>query len=85
MGEYRRNMCGKLKDADWFDATNEEAVAMRNLVYRTAINDMVEFLQANSHGVAILDTTAPTHEKRLQIYKTVKYDIHSDCFNPFFH
>ena len=71
VAEYRRNLCGTLQDAEWFDSTNAAALEMRNLCNRTAINDIVQFLSVNSHGVAILDSTNPTHARRLKLFQTV--------------
>jgi hypothetical protein len=64
-------MCGALKDADWFDESNEEGVAWREKCNQTALSDMVEYLRNLSMGVAILDGTNGSHAKRLRILQMV--------------
>ena len=71
VAEYRRKICGALKDADWFDSTNTEAAALRSLVNETAINDMMNFLESHINGVVILDSTNPTRERRRKLFEKV--------------
>jgi hypothetical protein len=73
VGEYRRRMCGALKDADWFNENNAEGVAWREKCNHAALSDMVEYLRNLSMGVAILDATNGTHEKRLRILQMVSH------------
>jgi len=72
LGEYRRRMCGAIKDADWFNDKNSEAMAWRLKCNQAALSDMVEFLENVSFGVAILDGTNGTHEKRLNICQMMR-------------
>eukprot|EP01041_Mallomonas_annulata_P001059 gene1059-2075_t len=72
VAEYRRRICGALKDAQWFDSTNEEASELRNQCNTTAIHDMVEFLSLHANGVVILDSTNPTHSRRQVLHDTMK-------------
>lgn len=69
--EYRQRYFRGLKDAEWFDPTNEEGLAMRNECNQMAIRDMIAFLGDLSLGVAIFDTTNPTHERR----KNMKHEV----------
>jgi len=64
VADYRRQLCGGLKDADWFDSNNAEAMALRNQCNQTCIKDMATFLAFCDNGVAILDSTNPTHHRR---------------------
>ena len=72
ISDYRRRMCGALKDSTWFDSSNAEAVAARNLCSLAALDDMTEFMNSNSQAVGILDSTCSTHTRRLQCFDTLK-------------
>ncbi len=69
--EYRRRMCGSLKDADWFDPTNMESKALRDFCNEAAIVDAVNFLNDNLNGVIVFDSTNVTHERRSNLFKSV--------------
>ena len=73
VGDYRRRMCGAIKDADWFNDGNLEAVEWRNRCNFQALSDCMEFLQNVSFGVAILDGTHGTHVKRLKVLQSVRH------------
>jgi hypothetical protein len=66
-------MCGALKDADWFNDSNEEGVEWRNKCNQAALSDMSEYLHNVTMGVAILDATNGSHEKRLTILQMVRW------------
>ncbi|KAJ1430670.1 6-phosphofructo-2-kinase-domain-containing protein, partial [Ochromonadaceae sp. CCMP2298] len=70
--EYRRRMCGSLPDAEWFDPLNEEAKAQRDLCNSTIITDMIGFLNSHANGIAIVDSTNPTHERRERLLRLVQ-------------
>jgi len=72
VNEYRRKMCSHIKDSAWFDSSNLEAVEMRNQCNRAAIADLITFLNSHSSCVAILDSTNPTHARRLTFVENVK-------------
>ena len=65
--DYRRKEYGSLQDADWFDPVNTEAQSIRMLCNTNALNDAINFLKSSINGVAILDSTNPTHERRKNI------------------
>jgi hypothetical protein len=69
--EYRLRICGGLKDAEWFDPTNAEGLEMRTLCNRTAIRDMVEFMNEHPTAISILDSTNPTHIRRVYLQQQV--------------
>ena len=71
VSEYRRSMCGQLQDAEWFDPDNADAQERRAACNDACINDMIEFLNSRSTGVVILDSTNPTHARRLKLVKRV--------------
>ena len=48
---YRRKICGAIKDAAWFDITNEEGVAMRDMCNKRVLEDAFNFLEEHHNGV----------------------------------
>eukprot|EP01033_Poteriospumella_lacustris_P007119 gene7119-5122_t len=74
VAEYRQRLCGGLKDAEWFDLSNQEALALRTQCNQAAIRDMELFLSECDNGVAILDSTNPTHQRRVNL-KTAMHNI----------
>ncbi len=72
VADYRRRICGALKDADWFDPVNKEASVLRDQCQTAAVNDMIDFLNLHSNGVAILDSTNSTSEKRNRLVNMVR-------------
>lgn len=71
VADYRRRLCGAMKDADWFDVSNEEANQKRDECHQLAINDMVDFLNLHPNGVAILDATNTTASRRKRVVDAV--------------
>ncbi len=71
VADYRRRICGALKDAEWFDPANEEASHLRDDCQTAAINDMIQFLNLHSNGVAILDSTNSTLDRRSRLVNMV--------------
>ena len=64
-------MCNSVVDADWFDPNNEEAMALRAKVNATVTMEIIAFLQQHENGIAIMDSTNPTHERREGLLKNV--------------
>lgn len=64
-------MCSDVIDSDWFDPTNQEAKAKRDLVNKQVVLDMIAFLNEHKNGIAIMDSTNPTHARRESLHKTV--------------
>jgi 6-phosphofructo-2-kinase len=73
VADYRRRICGALKDAEWFDPANEEASHLRDDCQTAAINDMIQFLNLHSNGVAILDSTNSTLDRRSRLVNMVLF------------
>ena len=79
VGEYRRNMFGAVKNADWFDMQNEEGLRMREEANAEALRDMINFLKEgstnsnslSSTSLAIMDATNSTHVQRASIHQAV--------------
>jgi tRNA uridine 5-carbamoylmethylation protein Kti12 len=72
VSEYRRKYCGALKDAEWFDPTNQEAQTLRSQTNAIVYADLIQFLNENANGVAILDSTNHSHERRNKLLKQVR-------------
>lgn len=73
VADYRRRICGALKDAEWFDPSNVEASNLRDECQMAAVADMTDFLNRHPNGVAILDSTNSTHEKRAKLLNMVSH------------
>jgi len=69
ISEYRRKICGQLRDAEWFDPNHVEGSKLRATCNAMALSDMTEFLNLHENGVAVLDSTNPTHERRAKLLK----------------
>jgi hypothetical protein len=74
VAEYRRQLCGGLKDSVWFDPSNKDAVTMRNECNQAAVRDIVSFLTVEN-GVAILDSTNATHNRRANVKSMVSDNV----------
>lgn len=72
VGEYRLNICGAIKDAEWFDSNNVEANKWRSICNEKASDDLREFLLEHSNGIGILDGTNPTHKRRFELIKKLR-------------
>jgi hypothetical protein len=71
--EYRRKLeTDTFRNADFFDPFNEEAKKLRTHFNKLATEDLVTFLQAHSNGVAILDATNTSHERRMNLVNAVR-------------
>jgi tRNA uridine 5-carbamoylmethylation protein Kti12 len=73
VSEYRRRMYSGLKDSAWFDSNNEEGVNIRKICNQAAISDIITFLDEHKNGIAILDSTNPTHARRLNFIQSVQH------------
>jgi len=70
--EYRRKLCGRITDEEWFDVTNEEVKAMRRACNEAVIVDILAFLDKHVNGVVILDSTNPDHSRRINLLTKIK-------------
>ena len=69
VGDYRRQMCGAQKRADFYDHNNVEGLAARKLACDAALADLCEYMRQDGVRVAALDATNSTKERRLYITK----------------
>jgi broad specificity phosphatase PhoE len=70
--EYRRQKYGGICDSEWFDPNNEEAQNIRDEVNNWAMFGSKDFLSGHSSGVAIIDSTNPTHARRALIMSELR-------------
>ena len=54
-----------------YDPNHPEGRKIREEVNKAAIKDMVAFLDSKPNGIAILDSTNPTHERRMNLVLAV--------------
>ncbi len=71
VAEYRRTLHGSVSDAAWFDSANSAGVKIREECNRAAISAMVDFLNSHDDGVAVLDSTNSTYERRKKVVDAV--------------
>jgi predicted kinase len=67
VGDYRRQMCGAQKRADFYDHSNVEGLAARKLACDAALADLVQYMRQDGVRVAALDATNSTKERRRYI------------------
>lgn len=70
--DYRRSVETEFRNADFFDPINLEAKALRTHFNALAIADIVTFLQKHTNGVAIMDATNTSHERRVNLINAVR-------------
>lgn len=71
VADYRRNLYGCNKSAEWFDPHNEESTLIRDQCQADAAQDLVSFLNTHDNGLAIIDSINETHAKRQALVSTV--------------
>lgn len=67
VGDYRRQMCGAEKPADFYDHNNVEGLAARKLACDAALADLCDYMRQDGVRVATLDATNSTKERRAYI------------------
>lgn len=84
LSNYRRERYGVISEAEWFDHNNKSANEIRDVCMNAVVSDLVTFLQENSSGVAILDATNPTYERRKDLTAKVSpiYSLDGDQYIP---
>jgi hypothetical protein len=68
--EYRWKKYGKVENF-FYDSKNIEAQKRREQIYEEVNSDVVEFMKAHPNGVAILDSTNATYERRKKIIEMI--------------
>ena len=72
MAEYRLKMFGAISDSEWFDNKNTEANSWRVKCNTKATDDVEAFLNTYENGIAILDSTNPTHTRRIELLNKIR-------------
>ena len=72
VGNYRRERLGTEHRADFFDPSNEEAVAQRAAMAQAAFDDMASYLRAGELDVALFDATNSTKSRRAWIKASLR-------------
>lgn len=67
VGDYRRNLHGIHRNADFFDPNNKDGEAARREAATEALKDMIRWFDENKGRVAVLDATNATQERRRHI------------------
>lgn len=71
VSEYRRRMFGVVTDSFFFHKDNEEAKELRNKVNADVNAAVFDFLKKTPNGIAILDSTHATYERRATIVNLI--------------
>ena len=67
VGKYRRDFVGRKCSAEFFDPSNDSAVASRNAVARLAMEDMLSWMEERGGQVGIFDATNSTRARRAML------------------
>ena len=68
-----------------YDPHHPEGRKVREEVNKAAIKDMVAFLDSKPNGIAILDSTNPTHERRMNLVLAVPNHHHHHHHHHYHH
>eukprot|EP00568_Trieres_chinensis_P003977 CAMPEP_0183291858 /NCGR_PEP_ID=MMETSP0160_2-20130417/1128_1 /TAXON_ID=2839 ORGANISM="Odontella Sinensis, Strain Grunow 1884" /NCGR_SAMPLE_ID=MMETSP0160_2 /ASSEMBLY_ACC=CAM_ASM_000250 /LENGTH=548 /DNA_ID=CAMNT_0025452717 /DNA_START=127 /DNA_END=1773 /DNA_ORIENTATION=- len=71
VGDYRRELCGSQQPASFYDHSNAEALAQRNMACNAALTDMIEYIKQDGVRMAVYDATNSTRERRRHLIKTL--------------
>jgi hypothetical protein len=80
VADYRRKLCGLMRDSVWFDPINEIAAAKREEVSLAAAQDACQFLIEHENGVIIFDSINETHQRRFQLTTMVRKNCKINIF-----
>eukprot|EP00834_Sanchytrium_tribonematis_P003406 NODE_130_length_16779_cov_1.687410.p4 type:complete len:325 gc:universal NODE_130_length_16779_cov_1.687410:15297-16271(+) len=64
VGTYRRKLVGSNINHQFFDASNSEAAQLRQVAANEAMADLLSWITAENHGIAIYDATNTTRDRR---------------------
>lgn len=73
VGDYRRRLFGAKATAEFFDHSNKECVAKREMACDAALADLIDFMKEDGVRVGILDSTNCTRERRSYIREAVDH------------
>ncbi|GKY92858.1 6-phosphofructo-2-kinase 1, variant 3 [Mayamaea pseudoterrestris] len=72
VGDYRRQLCGAQMPSRFYDPTNEEGRAARQMACDTALADLVEYMKQDGVRVAAFDATNSTMLRRRHILNAIR-------------
>ena len=72
VGDYRRQLCGAMKSADWYDPNNIQGTTARTMACDAALADLLEYMRQDGVRVATFDATNSTKERRKHIIEILK-------------
>ena len=71
VGDYRRQLCGAQMPSHFYDPTNEEGRAARQMACDTALADLVEYMKQDGVRIAAFDATNSTKLRRRHILNAI--------------
>lgn len=72
VGDYRRKLFGAKLPAEFFDHSNKEFMAKRELACDSALSDLTKFMKEDGVRVGILDSTNSTKKRRAHIREALQ-------------
>ena len=72
VGDYRRQLFGAKLPAEFFDHSNKEFMAKREMACDSALSDLTKFMKEDGVRVGILDSTNSTKKRRAHIREALE-------------
>lgn len=72
MGDYRRQLCGAVQPAQWYDPNNVQGMTARTMACDAALTDLLEYMKLPGVRVSAFDATNSTKERRKHIVDVLK-------------
>ena len=72
VGDYRRQLCGAVQPAHWYDPTNVQGMTARTMACDAALTDLLEYMKLGGVRVSAFDATNSTKERRKHIVDVLK-------------
>jgi 6-phosphofructo-2-kinase len=72
VGDYRRQLCGAVQPAQWYDPNNVQGMTARTMACDAALTDLLEYMKLDGVRVSAFDATNSTKERRKHIVDVLK-------------
>ena len=72
MGDYRRQLCGAVQPAQWYDPNNVQGMTARTMACDAALTDLLEYMKLGGVRVSAFDATNSTKDRRKHIVEVLK-------------
>jgi hypothetical protein len=72
VGDYRRQLCGAVQPAQWYDPNNVSGMTARTMACDAALTDLLEYMKLDGVRVSAFDATNSTKERRKHIVDVLK-------------